>query len=639
MEVYGEALKIGVDRLFTFFWRDVPAGPCVVCWGGFDDDKGPPIRTMSAGPGRFVMKEMTQWPDLYIRVHNRHLECIEKHRIPIIPVSHVWSEGISRANIEKEINSDAIYEVFFRPLLILQRATLRFPGVLQGPVEIWHDYFSVPQFKQDVQERLLLALPGIYSAAPFILVHLDDISSTTIRDMFPAPGEDNVPSLMHRLSCIRKFLSARCFKRMWTNVEYTNSKRACILTSDHCILYWDGAELTRDSFALFREHAQLEAREIDIQMSLILPPHLYTRYKREGQSYSTIGPSTYRREIGQHLTYCEALEHISRLECRDYRDRFIAMAGMLSIGSYRDVALAIPKDAVSACLWIAQECLRRGDYSPLLLTPCDEKPVLAARWLVGHEKMCDTMCFLGTQTHQPKSLSILEDGTDRIKFEMQYVGEVIVSWHVDFRGGDDFINFCIVAEEIIKTTGPSAREFVAGILRVYCVPLYMVDPEIPRTFEEYEALEHDLTARLEKLLREYADAIDLDNNDEICRVGQLMIEILRLTRPYRSNMQTRDGPFTRLLYAGSFSAAAYYRDSIDVVKCVKCEKAFVYRLYHYSGGKDMLHASVYRIQGLGYDGTLPNGVGLIVKNGRVVGKMVYGTPACQCEVMRIVEIS
>ena len=649
VEVYGSPMEIGVDELCTFFWRNVADGPCEVCGGDFQDDKGPPIRTMSAGPGRFILQNMTEWPNFYIRVHNRHLDCIEKCQIPIIPVSHVWSEGIARANMEQKLNVDAITEVFLRPLSILQAATLRFFEVLQAPVEIWHDYFSVPQFCRDIQERLLLALPEIYRMAPFILIDLDDIPAATIRGMFPIRGQDDLPSLMQRLSYISSFFKAHWFSRMWVNLEYAFCKRACVLTSDNCILFWNGAEETRDSFSLFRHHAAQEAREIDMQMSLILPPHLHKQYQQQRQGYTVLGPSAYRRlSAGQEhdLTYGEALEHLSRLDCRNYRDRFIAMAGMLSIGSYRDTTLRIPKDAAAACLWIAKACLQRGDYSPLLLTPCQEQPFPSARWLVGHEKMRDTMCFLGRQTHPSTGvLPVLDTNGGRIKLEMQYVGEVIHSWYVDFwrRDGDydDFINFNIVAEEILSTTGPSAKDFVSAILRVYCVPLYMVDPEIPNSLAEYEALEKDFVPRLEKLLAEYGGVIgaSYDNVEEITRISRLMIKLLRLDRPYRSNRHTKYGPFTRLTYAGSFSASEYYRDSIDLVECPSCEKAFVYRVYHYNGGNEMLNASVYRIQGLGYEGTLPNGVGLVVKNGRIVGKMVYGTPACECQVMRVVEVS
>lgn len=41
-------------------------------------------------------------------------------------------------------------------------------------------------------------------------------------------------------------------------------------------------------------------------------------------------------------------------------------------------------------------------------------------------------------------------------------------------------------------------------------------------------------------------------------------------------------------------------------------------------------AQVYRIPGLLFDGTIPEGVGLIVCRGVVLDKMLYGTPACPC---------
>ena len=115
-----------------------------------------------------------------------------------------------------------------------------------------------------------------------------------------------------------------------------------------------------------------------------------------------------------------------------------------------------------------------------------------------------------------------------------------------------------------------------------------------------------------------------------------MVDQLRLTRPYRSNLPTAMGPYTRLMYAGSFSAAEFYEDTIAVVKCPGCERSFVFRIYLY---KDKLpNAQLFRIQGLGYEGSLPNGVGLVISERKIVGKMVYGTPACECEVLQTVEI-
>ena len=71
IEVKGLIEVIGVERLVTYFWLDLPRSPCQVCGGGvdFNNDKGPPIRTMSAGSCRAIPGTMTDWPDFNIRIH------------------------------------------------------------------------------------------------------------------------------------------------------------------------------------------------------------------------------------------------------------------------------------------------------------------------------------------------------------------------------------------------------------------------------------------------------------------------------------------------------------------------------------------------------------------------------------------
>jgi hypothetical protein len=48
--------------------------------------------------------------------------------------------------------------------------------------------------------------------------------------------------------------------------------------------------------------------------------------------------------------------------------------------------------------------------------------------------------------------------------------------------------------------------------------------------------------------------------------------------------------------------------------------------------------TVYRIPDLSYGGSLENGVGLVLRDGRVTGRMIYGPPACLCEIPELVEI-
>ena len=44
----------------------------------------------------------------------------------------------------------------------------------------------------------------------------------------------------------------------------------------------------------------------------------------------------------------------------------------------------------------------------------------------------------------------------------------------------------------------------------------------------------------------------------------------------------------------------------------------------------MDYSQVYRIPGLLYDETVPDGTGLVMSGEKIIGKMTYGTPACQC---------
>lgn len=48
--------------------------------------------------------------------------------------------------------------------------------------------------------------------------------------------------------------------------------------------------------------------------------------------------------------------------------------------------------------------------------------------------------------------------------------------------------------------------------------------------------------------------------------------------------------------------------------------------------------TVYRIPGLLYAETLEGGVGLVIRGGRITGRMLYGPPACTCQVKMLVEL-
>jgi len=71
-------------------------------------------------------------------------------------------------------------------------------------------------------------------------------------------------------------------------------------------------------------------------------------------------------------------------------------------------------------------------------------------------------------------------------------------------------------------------------------------------------------------------------------------------------------------------------DGIARIRCkFKCAGRFVYRLTCWKAPRpEATH--VYRIPGLLFDDTVPEGVGIVVCGKRIIGKMAYGTPACSC---------
>lgn len=78
-------------------------------------------------------------------------------------------------------------------------------------------------------------------------------------------------------------------------------------------------------------------------------------------------------------------------------------------------------------------------------------------------------------------------------------------------------------------------------------------------------------------------------------------------------------------------------EEIGRVSCKICGRRSIFRLTMWEEPTLDL-AQVYRIPGLLYDDTIPEGVGIVVEGKRIIGKMMYGTPACDCSRLELVEL-
>jgi hypothetical protein len=53
---------------------------------------------------------------------------------------------------------------------------------------------------------------------------------------------------------------------------------------------------------------------------------------------------------------------------------------------------------------------------------------------------------------------------------------------------------------------------------------------------------------------------------------------------------------------------------------------------------DLVGATAYRVPGLQYLMSLPGGMALLEKDGRIIGRMVWATPACPCRQTEVVRL-
>ena len=74
------------------------------------------------------------------------------------------------------------------------------------------------------------------------------------------------------------------------------------------------------------------------------------------------------------------------------------------------------------------------------------------------------------------------------------------------------------------------------------------------------------------------------------------------------------------------------------VQCGVCCKILLLRVAMLSSKSQMLGARAYRAPGLKYEYGHAGGAGLLVKDGRIKGRFIWGTPTCDCPKLADVEM-
>jgi hypothetical protein len=125
---------------------------------------------------------------------------------------------------------------------------------------------------------------------------------------------------------------------------------------------------------------------------------------------------------------------------------------------------------------------------------------------------------------------------------------------------------------------------------------------------------------------------DQTDNRRLLDISQQLIDLTGLAKP-KSHVSV-----SRIEMAAK--EADWYgkrMEGLARIRCKFCARRSLFRLRAWEEPKPEI-AQVYRIPGLLYDKTVPEGVGLVICKKRILGKMTSGTPACECHRSELVEV-
>ena len=592
-------LEIPHSALLYNFWGDGLNSPCMVCNEPFNDDTGPPIRTTSID--REEQENESNPQKQCLRIHNRHLECIDaKQWAKIVPISHAWHEAVAVANESQRSTTAAIDLVIDTPYRALDAVRRRFGA----DSEAWHDYVSVPQWKIGTQQQLLHALPLIFSKPRRAVVHLEDVSSVVIQKIAQTSFATPAP-----LETIAQYMHSDWYQRMWVCLECTSSKRVYLLSKENNV----ASHFFRSMEGRMVGHVGTHMRSLDRETFL-------AECKRLDLDHLSIGSLSNIQRIRAKLTLGAVYVIIAGKQCRTYRDRFVAACSFLNIGSYREVSAQLPRGQIEACLWLSHKCLDQGDYTPLLLAPSsagDEPEIPGARWMKGHKQMSVSTWRLGRITKAAKDSVILRQGKVMPKLEL--VGN-ITKWEYFTFTGDATERFTYILDWLLAATDASADKILLTMPRIYHFHSWKHKTG-PRTTKSFNAL-----------LQQFKVANWADNHEKRSEIVTSIISLLRLSECVVSGRSS-------LLHYTAVMEKRFFVDkhALVIAHCPTCHESALQRVALWQAPKGQ--AKLYRIPGLSFWRTLPNGVGLVMDGTKTVGRMIYGTPTCGCHNLELVEVN
>ena len=634
----GPVRDVRFDELLLYLWTNRMDTDCHVCAKPFENE--PPIRT-------FMKIQEPEETTLHLRVFNRHFLCLKEGKHALVPVSHVWHDSIRDANKDVKPTRAATWTVLSTLEALFEGAE----DAYLPEVEFWHDYVSVLQWEGEIKEALLLWLPAIYHLADEILVHMADMPNPFISILLLASltgPPQSVKEAIDRILPLRTLCSSEWMQRMWVTLEYSQCKAACIMgETNHIVRSADGTGLRvfgHDTFSNLIRASQRQLNELfryasTFCDSLSLPGDFLgglteTGVKGEGLKRFCLG---------------EAFELVNKKCCFEERDRFLAIYLLLNPESAPTSRPEIPKSTSEACFWLWRYALLKGDYSPLLLQPKELVPASnpgdrIPSWGVGWDGLARAEWRLGDQKVGPTRSPILID--DAIRLDLDVIGTIAGIHYLGVMDcgslpGIEWTIRILVSMAQKEQRVLSPQRLLSGLNSVF--PLDMMHALLhTHQTSNIESIDLPEGFAIDRL-RERLGMIESTGDSTVANYDYALLakevaELLQFERqllePVSSNVTRLNR--SRVLAKRRMERGAVGGEPICEVICPQCSWSTLLRLDLRDNAA--VGDTVCRIPGLSYAETLEGGVGLVIRGGRITGRMLYGTQTCACRLRMLVEL-
>jgi len=224
--------------------------------------------------------------------------------------------------------------------------------------------------------------------------------------------------------------------------------------------------------------------------------------------------------------------------------------------------------------------------------------------------------------------------------ELESIGVMQSFEHYDFFGSAESV-FYRVARKIIDVSGTCPASFYSAVTRIFpsAVAKGVFSPAASAiNTAEIEPQTADMDSIQKHIERLSYFSFKSEHRSESIHVAKKLLSLLGLGLPEKQSSLSR-------IKAAS-EEAQWYKTKLEglaAVKCKGCSRNFLVRATVWdppspAPATAMAVAEMYRIPGLLYDDTIAEGVGLIICDGRILGKMAYAPPACECRISELVEI-